>query len=1040
MSYNNYEDNILITSMNYEAEEKFWINKLGGKWDESCFPVDFNITNEEEYTKAIYSSVLSYNVFKKIISIGNNSEYAIFTILLSGIKYLLSRYCNSGKVLMGTPPFLQEDESSILNNIMFLNDNVNMEISFGEFLKEVKNEIVEVDRNQHIPFTKLLTIVSDSSSTLIEDETQLIETIVLMENVQNENSLDNLKPKILFRFNLQDENIFVTVEYNSKLYLRETIKNIVIHLNEFYKKALTNPQIKLKDVDMMNNLEKEILLKNGEGSTVYYPKGVTIHQLFEERAKEIFNKTVLCFKEQRLSYGSLNNRANYLAVKLREQGIEREDVVGIMLDPSFYMFIGVVGILKSGGAYLPIDPEYPQDRISYMLEDSGAKILITQRHLEDKIEFEGKVIFIDEEEFVENDEIELENVNTSTDLAYVIYTSGSTGKPKGVMIEHKALVNLCFWHKSYYDVSENDRVTKYAGFGFDASVWEMFPYIIAGAEVHIIDESVRLDIYKLNQYFENNKITISFLPTQICEQFIKLENKSLRKLLTGGDRLRNFKKNNYDIINNYGPTENTVVTSSFIVDKCYRKIPIGKPIYNVQAYVLDKNNGLQLLGLPGELCISGDGLARGYINNDKVNSEKFIENPFKIGQKMYRTGDIVRWLPNGNLEFLGRRDAQVKVRGNRVELGEIENIVMQYKGIKNCVITAKDNGSGNLMLFLYYVTEIKINVADLKEFLSKSLPKYMIPNIFIPISYLPLTANGKVDREKLPKVDECAISVVSEYKEAKTATEKVLVSIWSNVLESDEFGTRENFFDIGGNSLLLIMMHTEIEKKYKDKITVADIFANPTIEKLAEFIDLHESEQRIEIPVNGIKLPMEYYIVAEKMKEQSRFNFSIDRDDYIKIMEVCNNDKTELKYLLLSLYIYILMKISDGENIEVQVYGVDEEIYSLPVNLENIDVLDKLIEDVKTYMENMNHERLYKVKKARMIESIENRDKIIVPLFNFNTNINSEFKKFFDIILKATINDFSIELSFEYNNDKINYLKAKSLFNKYANIIDQILK
>ncbi|MBX4267637.1 amino acid adenylation domain-containing protein, partial [Clostridium estertheticum] len=333
-------------------------------------------------------------------------------------------------------------------------------------------------------------------------------------------------------------------------------------------------------------------------------------------------------EDKKLTYRELNEKSNSLARVLRENGVEPDTIVGIMVEGSLEMIIGIMGILKAGGAYLPIDSEYPQKRIEYMLEDSNTKILLTQNHIIDKVKFKGIIVDLEDEEVYERSKDNLEKINTSSDLAYVIYTSGSTGKPKGVMIEHKALINLCLWHNQYYEIKEEDRATKCAGFSFDASVWEIFPYIITGASIYIINKLMMLDIDELNKYYESCGITIGFLPTQICEQFMYLENKSFRKLLTGADRLKTYKKQTYELVNNYGPTENAVVTTSFKVDKEYENIPIGKPISNSKVYMLDKRNMLLPIGVAGELCIAGEGLARGYLNRPELTKEKFVANPF----------------------------------------------------------------------------------------------------------------------------------------------------------------------------------------------------------------------------------------------------------------------------------------------------------------------------------------------------------------------------------------------------------------------------
>jgi amino acid adenylation domain-containing protein/non-ribosomal peptide synthase protein (TIGR01720 family) len=453
--------------------------------------------------------------------------------------------------------------------------------------------------------------------------------------------------------------------------------------------------------------------------------------------------------------------------------------------------------------------------------------------------FAREILVLDElpgllsRESVEN----LEHINQPTDLAYCIFTSGSTGKPKGVMIEHQSLVNLCNWHNSYYSVSPFDRATKYAGFGFDASVWEIYPYLIAGAAIHVINDEIKLDIYKLNKYFEDNEITISFLPTQICEQFMKLENRSLRLLLTGGDKLRTFIKRDYQLVNNYGPTESTVVATSFFVNEKLSNIPIGKPIFNTQLYILDRMNNLQPIGVPGELCITSGQLARGYWESPEMTKTKFVENPFVPGKRMYKTGDLARWLSDGNIEFLGRLDTQTKIRGYRIETGDIETHLLNHEEIEEAVVvefkkSSLDDQNDEKYLCAYIVSEREIEVSELRELLSWELPAYMIPAYFVRLDKLPLTSSGKIDRKALPSPE---IETARSFKAPKNDAEDKLLEVWKEVLGIETIGTTDNFFAVGGDSVKVIQVSTRL-KKYGLELRTADIFSTPTIEQLGKCV------------------------------------------------------------------------------------------------------------------------------------------------------------------------------------------------------------
>jgi amino acid adenylation domain-containing protein/non-ribosomal peptide synthase protein (TIGR01720 family) len=434
----------------------------------------------------------------------------------------------------------------------------------------------------------------------------------------------------------------------------------------------------------------------------------------------------------------------------------------------------------------------------------------------------------------------LANVTRAHDLSYVIYTSGSTGNPNGVMVEHRSLVNLCYWHQNCYSVSSADRATKYAGFGFDASVWEIFPYLLSGASLFIPADEIKLDMEKLGRYFADNGITISFLPTQVGEQFMKLGNHGLQKLLVGGDKLRVFTNPGYPVYNNYGPTENTVVATACQVLENAKNIPIGAPIHNNRVYILSKGyNQLQPIGLFGELCIAGASLARGYGNNPEKTIEKFTADPFVKGERMFNTGDLARWLPDGNIEFLGRIDNQVKIRGNRIELGEIEQRLLEHTDIQEVLVLAKQGVDVEPFLCAYLISQQDFNsssaLAQMKEFLLRDLPDYMVPTYFVTLKEFPLTPNGKIDVKALPDPVGQGPSDTTAYNPPGTEIEKALVEIWEKILGRKPVGINDDFFMIGGDSIKSIQIAAMMnERGYK--IEIHDIIENPTISQLAPHV------------------------------------------------------------------------------------------------------------------------------------------------------------------------------------------------------------
>ncbi|PAD62256.1 hypothetical protein CHH79_18835, partial [Bacillus siamensis] len=553
------------------------------------------------------------------------------------------------------------------------------------------------------------------------------------------------------------------------------------------------------------------------------------------------------------TYGELNARANRIARILMDCGVTADERVGILTKPSLEMAAGVLGVLKAGAAFVPIDPDYPKERISYILQDSGAKLLLTQEALDVPESYKGDTILLDGSRSIlslpldENDEANPQTETTADHLAYMIYTSGTTGQPKGVMVEHHALVNLCFWHHDAFAMTAEDKSAKYAGFGFDASIWEMFPAWTIGAELHVIDEAIRLDITRLNHYFEEHGVTITFLPTQLAEQFMELENSSLRMLLVGGDKLKRAVKQPYTIVNNYGPTENTVVATSGVINPEEGSLSIGRAIANTRAYILGDGDQVQPEGIAGELCVAGRGLARGYLNREEETAKRFTADPFVPGERMYRTGDLVKWNAQCGIEYIGRIDQQVKVRGYRIELSEIEVRLAQLADVHDAAVTAVEDKAGNTALCAYVAPQ-QDDIEALKAALKDTLPDYMVPAFWVEMDELPVTANGKIDKKALPAPDIEAGSAA--YKAPETEMETLLSDIWQEVLGLDQIGVSDNFFTLGGDSIKGIQMASRLNQ-HGYKLEMKDLFQHPTIEELVSYVERTEGKQADQGPVEG---------------------------------------------------------------------------------------------------------------------------------------------------------------------------------------------
>ncbi|MED5018398.1 amino acid adenylation domain-containing protein [Paenibacillus chibensis] len=631
------------------------------------------------------------------------------------------------------------------------------------------------------------------------------------------------------------------IRYAGGRFTEDSIRRMCVHLQNIIADCLTVPGTMISEIGLLSKEEEELLASwNRTEKPVDLNR--TIHGLFEDQVRQTPDHTAVVYQEQSLTYRELNEKADKLACVLARKVAGPGRIVGIMASPSLEMMIGVLAILKTGAAYLPIDPAYPADRVLYMLEDSGTELLVTEPKvkLDGHIRFNGEIVCAAQALAAEDAGEEAPQTASpgeakADDLAYIIYTSGSTGRPKGVMIEHRSLVNLCAWHNREFKVTERDRATKYAGFGFDASVWEIFPYLVAGAAIYVIPESIRLDAAELHAYFTRNAITISFLPTQFCEHFMTLDHPSLRVLLAGGDKLKSFSKPSYELYNCYGPTENTVVTTAYRVTELTENIPIGYPIDNSKIYITDAHGHPQPVGIAGELCIAGDGLARGYLNQPELTREKFIISDLAAGGRMYRTGDLARWTEDGAIEFLGRIDHQVKIRGFRIETGEIEHRLLQHPQVSEVIVIDLDDAAGAKYLCAYVVADGELAYADMSAFLSEHLPDYMVPSKLVQLPELPLTANGKVDRRALP-VPEAAFDEAA-YEAPAGEWEETVAALWGEVLGQSRISACESFFMAGGDSLKVVMLQTKLERRLGISVPVAVLFGHPTVREQAKWLE-----------------------------------------------------------------------------------------------------------------------------------------------------------------------------------------------------------
>lgn len=588
------------------------------------------------------------------------------------------------------------------------------------------------------------------------------------------------------------------------------------------------------------------------GSVLSSQRVVCVHEFVAQRATENPNAVAVSNGQEELSYAELDRRANRFANYLRSIGVERNVVVGLYLDRSPAMVVAALAILKAGGAYVPLDPIHPVERLAFMLRDSNASIVVsTTRLAEGFPSGEWQVVTLDgdAEKIAAMSDGRPESGVGSDDLAYIIYTSGSTGQPKGVELIHSGLSNLVCWHQRAFQVTPADRAGAQSTLGFDAAVWEMWSYLASGASLHLADDSVRNDAITLRDWIVSRRITISFAATVMAERLLRLDwpaETALRFLLTGADTLKVYPSPRlpFVLVNNYGPTECTVVSTSGVVPagSAANQAPsIGRAIDGVEIYILDQRQQPVTEGV-GEIYIGGAGLGRGYRNRPDLTAERFVPNPFSKapGARMYRTGDLARWLPNGEIAFLGRLDEQVKVRGYRVEPSEVSTVLGQHPAVQASLVVATEDEPGEKQLVAYLVLSpgATVSATALREYLRQRVPDYMVPAAFVSILSLPVTEQGKVDRAALPSVNGNRLSDEA-YVEPRTLVEEELVKILAPLLKLDRVGVNDNFFLLGGHSLLGTQVIARVSETFGVDLTLLKLFDHPTVAEMsAEIEDL----------------------------------------------------------------------------------------------------------------------------------------------------------------------------------------------------------
>ncbi|MCL1471379.1 non-ribosomal peptide synthetase [Argonema antarcticum] len=887
-----------------ETQIAYWKQQLGNAPPVLQLPADYPRPAVQTFRGARKTFSIMAELTKALKALSQNEDATFFMTLLAAFKILLYRYTGIEDVAIGSPIAnrnMSEIEQLIgcFVNTLVLRTDLSGNPTFRELLSRVSQVCVGAYAHCDVPFEKLVETLQPQRSL---SYTPLFQVMFALQNTPmpalelsglTVSSLDSDRGTAKFDLSLyieeRGEEFMATIEYNTDIFEAATIARTSEHFQQLLTAIVANPDRRVNELPLLTSSEKQQLL-DWNCTQTDYPKDACIHELFEAQVERTPDAVAVVFKDRQLTYRELNQQADRLADYLRELGVRSEVLVGICVERSLEMVVGLLGILKAGGAYVPLDPAYPQERLNFMLSDAQVSVLLTRETLIKELpalsaNVTPVVVYFDREwDTISNPKSKTQNSNLSDHLAYVLYTSGSTGTPKGVLGRHRSAVNRLNWNP--YPFEQGEICCQKTSLNFIDSVWEIFAPLLHGLRTVIIADEIVKDPYQLVQTLSQQQVTrlvlVPSLLRVLLETFPDLQSRlpKLKYWVSSGETLsvelcQRFQERMPQsiLINLYGSSEVSADVTWYDTSKnqSLSSIPIGRPISNMQVYVLDAHLQPVPIGVRGELCIGGDGLARGYLNRPELTAEKFIPNPFNSEDcaYLYRSGDIGRYRFNGEIEYLGRSDRQIKLRGFRIELGEIENVLNQHPAVKQAVVIQREDEVDNKRLVAYIVSD-NINL-ELRSFVAEKLPDYMVPSVVVQLEALPLTPNGKVDYRALP-VPENRRDLKRDYVMPQTEAERLIAEVWQEILQLEKVGINDNFFEIGGHSLLLVKVQAKLLEMFDRDISALDLFKYPSIKILAEYLtQKYDGEQPMFEEVNSHVRKQEEALARQKeMFKQAR--------------------------------------------------------------------------------------------------------------------------------------------------------------------------
>ncbi len=867
-----------------KKQKEFWINEFSGEIPVLNLPTDFSRPIVQNFSGSRVRYTLKPEISALLNGFGKDFGATPYMILFAVFNILISKYSGQKSVVVGTPisgrnhPDL-ENMVGMLVNTLAIKSNINGDMSFAYYLNTHKQKLLEAFANQDFQFEDLVDEL-ESRGHIKRDLSRnpLFDVMFSMQNsfeMERSTGKMNIRPHEfnfdVSRFDITffaveyKNDIYLDIEFSTELFERDTIERFAVHFENILDQVLKNPSLHIGHIELCTEQEKTQILEEFNGNNIQFDKGLnSIHGAYEKQAREVPQNIAVVDGDKQLTYKQLDETSNRFARYLSGLGAGRGAIVAIIMERSLDYVVSVLAVLKSGAAYIPIDISNPPERIEKILKETGTKIVISRTEDSTAAGLEsilgsgctdtenGKLVLKDkvQKDFENLDGGALENTSDKDDLLYLISTSGSTGVPKCVMLTHSNLLNLMHHQFNKTQIPFNrSRILQFASVGFDVSFQEIFSALLSGGTVFITPKKLKSNILKLLEFINENSIDVLFLPPAFLKYIFSEKHfkekfpACVKHVITAGeqlvitDEIKDYMINgDVCIHNHYGPSE-THVTTMYSMDKhssIMEMPPIGKPISNTKIYIVDENGMILPCGIPGEMWIAGDSVGVGYFNNPIETQDKFVNNTYGTGKRMFKTGDLAKWLPDGNIQYIGRKDSQVKLRGFRIELEEIESELMRYPGIKETVVDLRKDSRGESYLSAYLKVEEAIDTNALKEFLSSKLPEYMVPSCFVTLDEIPLNINGKVDRRKLP--EPVRVYEDAGVKEAETPVEAKLLGMFETLLKVSNIGVEQDFFELGGHSLKATVLATKIFKEFDVEMPLKEIFKAGTVRKIAEYI------------------------------------------------------------------------------------------------------------------------------------------------------------------------------------------------------------